>query len=672
MAAHPAAKAINTQEIADKAQRDLLQLLEAVRGKKNLVIERSLAGTVGLFVKFSRLQEYGVDKVFFLENHNIDSSQRNIIFLVRGENAKKVRTVAEQIRLVRSESKIDHDFTIIWVPRRTLVSNLILEEHGVLGEANITELNLHFLPLENDLLSLELEDSFSGLCLRKDPTPIFASAQALMKLQKQYGLFPRILGKGDNAKKLADLLQKMRSEEDVNASSDPSNTYLTSFGLTPSSIVENLIIIDREVDFPTTLATQLTYEGLLDEVFTISNNQTEVDTSVLGSAPAPQAQQPEARSGSSPASAGAMKRKVQLDSTDKLYPSIRDANFATIGPLLNQTARRLQSDQENIKSRDQTISDLRTAVAKLPGYQAEQAALKIHTSLAEEVTKFTRSETFRRTLEVEQNLLIGSDPATLHENIEELIARDTPLKTVLRLLCLESCLSNGIRQRELEHFKRMILQAYGYQHALTLANLEKMNLLVSREAHRGFLNPIAGAAGQTATDWNGARRSLQLWVDEVQEVDPDDIAYVFSGYAPLSVRLVQCILQKSYLQSLINPPRPGQQAPPPAASSTMGGWKPFEDTLARIRGATVDVVQKGSDADASNARRTLRGSKEGPKISIVFFLGGVTYAEVAALRFVGRQLEKAQAGRKLVIGTTSMISGGRAVDVAIEKRSFGG
>jgi hypothetical protein len=30
MAAHPAAEAINTQEITDKARRDLLQLLEAV------------------------------------------------------------------------------------------------------------------------------------------------------------------------------------------------------------------------------------------------------------------------------------------------------------------------------------------------------------------------------------------------------------------------------------------------------------------------------------------------------------------------------------------------------------------------------------------------------------------------------------------------------------------
>lgn len=64
------------------------------RGKKNLVISQELAGPVGLFVKFSVLQEYGVDRVFLLENANIDSSQRNVVFLVRGEKAHHVRTVA--------------------------------------------------------------------------------------------------------------------------------------------------------------------------------------------------------------------------------------------------------------------------------------------------------------------------------------------------------------------------------------------------------------------------------------------------------------------------------------------------------------------------------------------------------------------------------------------------
>jgi hypothetical protein len=59
-----------------------------------LVLEKALAGPLNLLVKFSTLQEYGVDKPFFLENDNVDASQRNVVFLVRGEKARTVVRVA--------------------------------------------------------------------------------------------------------------------------------------------------------------------------------------------------------------------------------------------------------------------------------------------------------------------------------------------------------------------------------------------------------------------------------------------------------------------------------------------------------------------------------------------------------------------------------------------------
>lgn len=55
---------------------------------------------MGLFVKFSELQDYGVHRVFYLENANTDSSQRNVVFLVRGEKARHVRIVAGMTLLV--------------------------------------------------------------------------------------------------------------------------------------------------------------------------------------------------------------------------------------------------------------------------------------------------------------------------------------------------------------------------------------------------------------------------------------------------------------------------------------------------------------------------------------------------------------------------------------------
>lgn len=107
--------AIDAADISAKARRDLLRLLESVRypcaihslgaansfkirGKKNLVVQKDLAGTLGLFVKFSTLQEYGIDRVFFLENDNVDSSQKNVVFLARSDKPLDVAVVAGMSR----------------------------------------------------------------------------------------------------------------------------------------------------------------------------------------------------------------------------------------------------------------------------------------------------------------------------------------------------------------------------------------------------------------------------------------------------------------------------------------------------------------------------------------------------------------------------------------------
>jgi hypothetical protein len=71
----------------------------------------------------------------------------------------------EQIKKLQRNGTVEHEISIIWIPRRTLVSNKILEDEGVLGDVSISELPLYFLGLENDVLSLEWEDSFSDLYL---------------------------------------------------------------------------------------------------------------------------------------------------------------------------------------------------------------------------------------------------------------------------------------------------------------------------------------------------------------------------------------------------------------------------------------------------------------------------------------------------------------------------
>jgi hypothetical protein len=149
------------------------------------------------------------------------------------------------------------------------------------------------------------------------------------------------------------------------------------------------------------------------------------------------------------------------------------------------------------------------------------------------------------------------------------------------------------------------------------------------------------------------------------------------------VRLVQSILQKQYLTSIT---RGGSNANNAAAVPTGGasqGWRGFDEAVKHARGATFDEVQKGEDK-AVKARALLTGSGE-KKIVFVVFLGGITFTEIAALRFIAKQEEgkfgqshsnsyannPTPARKRIIICTTSIISGNRMMDVAIETGSLG-
>jgi hypothetical protein len=58
------------------------------------VIEKELAGPLGVVVKASTLRDYGVDNFFFLENKNTDTNQRNVVFIARGESARNAHAIA--------------------------------------------------------------------------------------------------------------------------------------------------------------------------------------------------------------------------------------------------------------------------------------------------------------------------------------------------------------------------------------------------------------------------------------------------------------------------------------------------------------------------------------------------------------------------------------------------
>ncbi|KAF8314011.1 Sec1-like protein [Clavulina sp. PMI_390] len=680
----PTSPSVDVSALRDVASRGLVDVLNSVNGAKTLVLDPSLAGPLNLVTDVSLLKHHGVDRMYWLESGPITASTTNVVYLCRPK-IKWMKIVADQIKQTNNSSS-SHSYTLILVPRRTTLCDRILEEEGVLGDLTITSYKLEFIPLEDDLLSLELDNVWRELQLDGDDTSIFYSSQALLTLQQAFGLFPRILGKGDAAKRLADLLVRTRP---------PSNHRAHhSLSAEPSAIIDSLVIIDRNVDMVTPLLTQLTYEGLLDEFYGINNSQVRIDSSILSNQNSPSTASTSASTSIPPAvplaagtssnSAG-QKRKYHLKSADALYGRIRDSNFAVVGPKLSAEILRLDREYKS-RHQAQTPTQLKEFVGKLGGLEKDSQTARLHTAMFEEVREWTREDQFNKVVNIEHNLLEGYEiPAQLSE-IEDLIAQGAPIQLVLRLLCLVNVTTGGIKAKTLDNLKREFLQTYGYAYVPFLLSLASTSLITSL--------PIPKAPAANAVHKSGAprppapppppfapiRKALRL-LSETDDANPADISYVYSGYAPLSVRLVQCVAQKSAVLSSSVAEKDAEEGNGGAANaaasaaggtggenptnssikpfaSPISGWKGFEDALKLIPGATVDITQRpeavGQEehGTASVIAQPLI-PRERATTTMVFFLGGCTFTEISALRWMSSQMR----GRRFLIGTTGIVNG---------------
>ena len=56
-----------------------------------------------------------------------------------------------------------HTYTIFLVPRTSTLVTRILEEEGVLGDVTVSSYNLQFIPIADDVISLENDTAFKEI-----------------------------------------------------------------------------------------------------------------------------------------------------------------------------------------------------------------------------------------------------------------------------------------------------------------------------------------------------------------------------------------------------------------------------------------------------------------------------------------------------------------------------
>ncbi|XP_059714821.1 vacuolar protein sorting-associated protein 33B isoform X2 [Haemorhous mexicanus] len=595
------------------ARDQLVYLLEQLPGKKDLFIEADLMSPLDRIANVSILK-HDVDKLYKVETRPGPGASDQFCFLVR----PRVRTMKFIADIVNADkmSGRSRKYKIIFSPQKFYACEMVLEEEGVFGDVTCDEWSFYLLPLDEDIISMELPEFFRDYFLEGDHRWINPVARALQLLNSLYGPFGKSYGIGRCAKMSYELWRDLEEESDTEGQ-----------GRKPE--IGHVFLMDRDTDYVTALCSQVVYEGLVDDTFRIKCGSVDFGPDVTSSDKS---------------------IKVLLNSQDKVFSQIRNEHFSSVFGFLSQKSRNLQAQYDRRRGMD--IKQMKDFVSQeLKGLKQEHRLLSLHIGACESIMKKKTKQDFQETIKAEHSLLEGFDIRESTSFIEEHIDRQVSPVESLRLMCLLSITENGLVPKDYRSLKTQYLQSYGPEHLLTFHNLKRIGLLTEQAAGE-TLTAVESKVSKLVTDRAAGKitdafnslarksnfRAISKKLGLIPRLDgeydlkmPRDMAYVFGGaYVPLSCKIIEQVLERR-------------------------GWQGLEEVVRLLNGNEFCVSDSAvEDNPAWECQRVI----------LAVFLGGCTFSEIAALRFLGKER-----GCKFIFLTTAITNSARMMEAMIEAKA---
>uniref|UniRef100_A0A8C6TTN6 VPS33B late endosome and lysosome associated n=1 Tax=Neogobius melanostomus TaxID=47308 RepID=A0A8C6TTN6_9GOBI len=533
------------------ARDQLIFLLEQLPGKKDLFIDADLMSPLDRIANVSTLKQHEVDKLYKVEHKPIVSTAEQLCFLIR----PRIQTVTWICDLVNYDKALGRvrRYKIIFTPQKFFACESVLEERGVFGDVSCDQWDFNLLPVDDDIISLELPEFFTDTFLAGDQRWVRTVGSSLHLLHSLFGPFSKVYGIGRIAKMVYEGWRRRggKGEDD------------------------SVCLCDRRGPGDP-FCSQVVYEGLVDDVFRIKCGCVEFSPDVTASDKSV---------------------KVMLNSQDKVFSEIRNEHFSNVFGFLSQKARTLQTSYD--KRRGMDIKQMKTFVSgELKGLKQEHRLLSLHIGASEAMMKRKTKQDFQELLRTEHCECVSDRPLLV---IHGFLVLQVSMIESLRLLCLLSLTENG--------------SSYGFDHLLTFSSLKTLGLVQEQQTAE-TLSAMETRVGRLVNDRTAGKlteaisslakksnfralsRKLHL-VPKVEDYDlhvPKDMAYVFSGaYVPLSCRLIEQVLDRE-------------------------SWSGMEEVTRLLNGHEFNVT----------------GTSQSQLI-LVLFLGGCTFSEIAALRFLARE-----------------------------------
>ncbi|RDD39049.1 Vacuolar protein sorting-associated protein 33B [Trichoplax sp. H2] len=301
--------------------------------------------------------------------------------------------------------------------------------------------------------------------------------------------------------------------------------------------------------------------------------------------------------------------KMLLNSSDQIFANIRDSHITTVFGIIRERAKEIQSGYD--KRHDyKSVSGLKDFVRnEFKDLQSQHKSLTGHLSLCENLMTTKTKENLEYLLTQESYMLAGTNEKECLDFIETCII-DKDITSALRLMCLYSVTHDGLPSAQYHSLWLQFLQSHGYDKLVsTQYVLKKSGLFTEQTTKKNKFKAICKKLGL-----------IPKTPTEVDLSKPKSMAYIHGGqYAPMSCKLIEHVL-------------------------TFPNSFRDDDDIGKILNCDCSCIINAS---------TISANRQTP-IVMVYFIGGCTYSEIAALRFLGKQLNT-----EFLIATTSVTNSER-------------
>eukprot|EP00111_Clytia_hemisphaerica_P009973 TCONS_00029175-protein len=526
-------------------------------------------------VKF--LKTHGVQKIYTMQTGGFEAGAEKRVFILK-PFVNRMKLLAEYINLDKMKG-IKRKCQVIFTPTKLSTCDIILEQEGIYGDLTVEEFNLDLIRLDTDVVTMEMPLYFKQFFLDNDTTWYHSIARALSSIQGTFGTIPKAHLIGLNSMRIHDLW-KMKEDRDYNPPGGPE--------------IGSMIMLDRNLDFPTVLASQLTYEGLIAECFGIKTGVVKFEKNVT-SQDAP--------------------LTLSLNSTDKVFAEIRGMHITGVFPLLSSKARQLQSGYDK-KDNLSSVSDFKQFVSEdLKELKSQHKSLALHIGACEAIMNKKTEGSFEDVLAIEQAMFEDTQYKDSLNFVETCIQRQSPYLNCLRMMSLLSVCKGGIDSKTYKSLRTQFLHSFGFHHMTSFKKFKEAGLINETNDKRNLFPK--------------SRKKFNLIPKSPEAASkgpvPKDLSYVFGGaYTPFLVKIVEQLLTKPYV----------------------GG---MEEMLKSLQ---IPATEYKAGTSARQTQGNFKPSQMALKTVLVVFIGGCTHTEINALRFIGNQLRY-----RFIILTTAIVTG---------------